>query len=163
MLWDVFRIIRMTFSSRQTAVFFQDILYWISCAFLTYIFILTENTGEVRGYIIFGEFLGWVIYFFSLGVTVMKISRAVANFINKFFRFIFKIISAPFKFLFVIFNKIFHRIITPTKKIFKKTKNKSKYSLKRYKVLLYNQLKVSSKAKKKRRKEIREDESKDQN
>lgn len=76
-LYDLFRILRVAFVCGKGLVAFQDILYWLLCAFATFTFVLCLNQGAVRFYILLGEGLGWVIYHLTLGSLVMACSHGV--------------------------------------------------------------------------------------
>ncbi|MEG1244403.1 MAG: spore cortex biosynthesis protein YabQ [Oscillospiraceae bacterium] len=110
-LYDIFYIVRMNITKNKFAIYMQDFLYLLICAFLTFIFILALSSGIVRGYILIGEFLGWLIYYLSTGLIVV-------SFINKIIRMI--------KFC-KLFRKIKLLLIKINKKLFKKTKRYLKY------------------------------------
>lgn len=75
-LIDLFRIFRAAVHCRAAAVFFQDLLCFILCALITFLFILTENSGRVRLFLLEGELLGAVVYALTLGVLVMRAARS---------------------------------------------------------------------------------------
>ena len=63
-LYDFLRALRLSFTRVKWSVIIFDLLYFFMVAFLSYIFILASNKGEVRSYIIIGELLGAVFYYF---------------------------------------------------------------------------------------------------
>ena len=97
-IYDIFRIFRLTFNVKKWGIFFQDILYFITISLVSFSFIIIFNKGEVRYYIIIGQLIGGVIYYISLGRIVYKYSKNLLWHINRFFRNLF----FPLK---VIFNK----------------------------------------------------------
>ena len=105
LLYDVFRIFRMAFFKQKAVVFIQDVLYFAVCGCLTFLFCLTMNYGEIRGYVLLGEVLGWIVYYFSLGAMVFQASSAIVGVLHKVIQFILLALSAPFLFVFHVFRK----------------------------------------------------------
>ena len=71
-LYDFLRALKLSFTKGKIAVIIFDLLYFFMVAFWSYIFILAANKGEIRSYIIRGELLGAIFYYFSLGIALMK-------------------------------------------------------------------------------------------
>lgn len=137
-LYDFFRILRIAFFRKKISVFIQDIIFWALSAMLTFIFILSLNHGEIRGYILFGELLGFVIYFFSFGPLVVRSGKAVIELLKRFLKIVFRIIFAPFRFIFKLLRVFLVKMAKIMKKIQKRFNIKSKLSLKQQGGLLYN-------------------------
>ena len=119
--YDILRALRLSITKSGFAVIFFDIFYFIFFGFSTFLFTLALNKGEVRFYIIAGELIGALFYYFSLGVAVIKITDHFITLLRKFYSFVFKIISAPFR----LVKKGFLLIFTKTSNFFKKTEKKS--------------------------------------
>ena len=66
MAYDVLRAFRRVFSNSFLAVTIQDILIWVLYAFTTFIFLISQTNGEVRGYVLFGEGIGFCIFRISI-------------------------------------------------------------------------------------------------
>ena len=81
-LYTSFYILRKTFSSNKIQDFVYDLSYFIVCGFLTFIFIFTFNFGEVRIYILFGELLGFSIYYLTIGNITARIINKVIDIIK---------------------------------------------------------------------------------
>lgn len=137
-IYDIFRIIRLSISRGRTAVFIQDILFFLLFSGITFSFCLGVNNGEVRFYIIFAEVLGFLIYYFSFGSFVIKLSDTVISALRRFFSFVFKLFKTPVLFIFRIFSLIFGKISKFTRKSSKKVGKKLKFLLQRNYSLLYN-------------------------
>lgn len=138
LLYDGFRIFRMAFLKQKTVVFFQDILYFIVCGCLTFLFCLTMNYGEIRGYVLLGEVLGWIVYYFSLGAMIFRASSAIVKVLNKVVQFILLALSAPFRFVFHVFWKTAGFFVGLSKKIAEKFHINFRITLKPHGGLLYN-------------------------
>lgn len=85
LIFDGFRILNAVLKVNLKRIFFEDIIYFILSAFITFTYILVANSGEIRVYIILGEVLGWTIYRLTLGKFVYKIILTVVKFLGKWF------------------------------------------------------------------------------
>jgi len=120
-LYDIFRIIRIAVKCGTVSVFLQDLLFFTICALLTFLYIFYTNSGDVRFFIILGEFFGAILYICSVGALVMRISAKIVEVIKRIVKFLCNIISKPF-ILFALFLKrhlsIFHKFLKKWLKIF---------------------------------------------
>lgn len=148
-LYDLFRVVRMAFTMRRVGVFIQDVLFFLTCAAVTFIFLLAVNQGEIRGFVIAGEGLGFLIYYFSFGLLAMRVSSFLVHTIRK----LFHLISLPFRAFFRLLRRLFGKIGISVKKTSKKIAKKSKFNLKHHKTLLYNLIKKAGGKKQQKRKE----------
>lgn len=62
LLYDVFRLVRVTKKYTVLSVFVQDILFWALVTFLTFLFLLSRTNGALRGFVIVGQILGFIIF-----------------------------------------------------------------------------------------------------
>ena len=125
-IYDIINI-KQYFKTRNNAILaIKDIIYILITAIITYLFILATNEGKMRAFLLLGEFLGFVIYYFSFGIIFRKSIDKMASIFKKIFAklspFIMKV--QPF------FNKTIKKVIFYLKKI--------KFILKRNKVMEYN-------------------------
>ena len=137
-LYDFFRAIRLSITKGKVAVIVFDLLYFFMVAFFSYIFILAANKGEVRSYIIIGELLGAVFYYFSLGFALMKLTDKFVLLLNRLYSLIFKIISFPFRLIKSAFSKFFCKLKAFFEKSEKKSKKIQKKVLPKARVYVYN-------------------------
>lgn len=107
--------------------------------------------GQLRFYVLLGELLGFVVYYFTVGFLVIRMSKCIINWVKKILFFLYKIFIRPFVKLFVfIFRKIkmfFMYIISK----FKKLSRISKFRLQKKDVLLYNLNSSKKKSKNKKK------------
>lgn len=148
-VYDLFRVIRMAFTMRRAGVFIQDVLFFLVCAAVTFVFLLAVNQGEIRGFIIAGEVLGFLIYYFSFGLLAVRVSSFLVHTTQR----IFYLICVPFRALMRLLRRLFGKIGISVKKTSKKIAKKSKFNLKHHKALLYNLLKKAGVRKQQKRKE----------
>lgn len=147
LLYDIFRITRVAFKLTKLIISLEDIFYFIICSAFTFFFIMSTVDGKLRIFIIIGEIIGAVLYYFTLGELVMGISRLIIDFIKTVIRVIKKYIVKPLMRL--IYN-IIQLIKLPFKilagfaiKLFKNLK----YGLKTRRIILYNQIIIDWKRK----------------
>ncbi|MBR5320257.1 MAG: spore cortex biosynthesis protein YabQ [Clostridia bacterium] len=137
-LYDLFRIVKISISKGKLATIISDILYCIFLCFALFLFCLTVNEGEIRLYLLLGSMAGFFVYYFSLGVIIFSFSEKIIAFIKAIIKSVFNIISYPFRFIFGKMRKIFNNLWAKSRKNTKNIKNKSKFLLKVNKRLLYN-------------------------
>ncbi len=137
-IYDFLRGVRLSLSGGKSLVVIFDILYFLILSFITFIFILALNKGEVRLYIIFGEALGLLFYYFSFGIAAIKLTDKIILFLKKFYSLIFKIITFPF----FVLKRLFRNVLVKIRKIFKKTQKKNekikKKHLQKLRIYVYN-------------------------
>lgn len=133
-LFDAFRIFRMTVKCSNVFVFIQDIIYFALITFITFMFLLSYNDGKLRMFILVGELMGSVVYFFSLSIIILKSSKLIINTTKKILSIILRPFIKFFKFINSKINSLNSKIGIKTKKnkIFKK------FSLKSMCKLVYN-------------------------
>ncbi len=125
--YDILRALHRASLKGFFEVLVTDILFWSISAFLTYCFLLLRCQGNVRGFVLIGQLIG----FLTVRVTVSRwLLKAFAWFFGLFFA-VFKVISAKF-----------YQLAEKSEKNIKKSFNKLKKHLKVRAKLLYNQLKV---------------------
>jgi spore cortex biosynthesis protein YabQ len=136
--YDLFRLIRLAISKSKMFIIIFDLLYCIFLCFATFVFCMTVNEGQIRFYLLMGEAMGFVVYYFSLGVIVFSFGENLVNFTKRWLKRIFTILLFPFKWIFERTKSVFYKILKKGRKRSKNLKNKSKTLLKLTKHLLYN-------------------------
>lgn len=89
-LYDFFRVLRLTFPHGKILVFFEDILYFIFLSLSSILFIIIEHEGYLRGFLVLGELLGMILYFFTISIPMMKLYKWIISKI----KYIIKLISS---------------------------------------------------------------------
>lgn len=98
-MYDFVRIMRFCSINRKWQIILSDIVYFIICSFLTVLFALPFNKGGVRGFVLFGESLGFLTYRFTIG-------QVLAPFYCTLIGFFTKIMQKSCKILRLFFNKL---------------------------------------------------------
>ena len=133
-VYDIFRIIRVALPFGKAAVFLQDALFLFIASILTFLFIFNANYGEIRFFLILGTFLGAFVYYFTIGIIVMKSAKAVINALKKFLKAVFRAISKPIMKIYLFFMPKIKKNAQKIKKIIKILKNLFKFKLKECKI-----------------------------
>lgn len=106
-LYDIFKSIRFAFKSNKQHILFYDILYFFISAFITFIFILSVNCGEIRFYIIAGEIIGFCIYCMTLSRLFMKFFICMISILKKVVNKVYLVIYIP---CVSVLKKIYNRV-----------------------------------------------------
>ncbi len=99
-LFDIFRIFRKAFKTGNLLIYIEDIIFWISVAFIMFTVVYISNDGELRSYIFLGTALGVILYALLLSRAVMLCSDLILKILGIIFRALYTAVSFPFKLLF---------------------------------------------------------------
>lgn len=114
-VYDLFRVVRMAFTIGAWGSLYKMCFFPHLCR-RHLSFLLAVNQGEIRGFIIAGEGLGFLIYYFSFGLLAVRVSSFLVHAIHR----LFFVISVPFRALFRLLKKLFVKIGISAKKTSKK-------------------------------------------
>lgn len=138
-LYDAFRILRAAIPHGRILTLLEDILFWALSAVITFFFLLLFSEGQVRLYILLGELLGFIVYYFTVGSLVIGASKWIIRQVKRFLRFLYRLFIRPFvrpfSFIFRKFRQGFVHISLNCKKL---GQNRKKH-LQNQSDLLYNQ------------------------
>ena len=110
--YDVIRAMRRVCLNSLLAITIGDVLLWIFYAFVTFVFLISRTNGEIRVYVLLGEFLGFVLFratiskvlfptfrflFIKLSVLISKISELLDMLYSKFEHLFSKILKLLIK------------------------------------------------------------------
>lgn len=114
-VYDFFRVGRILWRRGAVWVFLEDLLFSFMGAALTAFCLTLTNYGQVRLFLLIGEFLGFLLYFFTLGVFVATIARTLSCifrwFWKRFLELMMKIMKISKK-PFIFFSGWFRILIT---------------------------------------------------
>lgn len=97
--YDIFRALRLTVPHHSFFVFLEDLLFLMTYGIFLSCFASAAARGELRGYYILGGFIGFVLYYFTIGKFVM-------GFIKKLIKCVRKMLSVLYKPIGEIMNRI---------------------------------------------------------
>ena len=102
-VYDIFRILRIACPPKKIGIIVQDIIFALICIITTLMFFQFFTNGALRFFVLIGEFLGFLLYYLTIGVIVIKIARVIINIVKK----IIYIVIWPFRKIFGwIFSKL---------------------------------------------------------
>ena len=116
-LFDIFRILRKSFKTKDIVTYIEDILFWILTGIIILFSMYRFSNGELRFFMIIGIIMGTLIYMITFSKYVIKISVFVINIFKRW-------ILYPFKLFIKISKKIIFRPIFIICINFKKKYNK---------------------------------------
>lgn len=140
-LFDIFRILRKSFKTKDSITYIEDISFWILTGLLTLYFIFYYNNGEIRFYIFLGIILGILVYILTISKYIIKFSVTIINFvkdtISKVIKFVFyplklvinflrKLLFRPISFIFINIRRNFTKSNTYLLNMLKKTNKTTK-------------------------------------
>ncbi len=139
--FNFFWAIKLLLSLKKKTAAVTDIFFCIWSGFLTFSFLLNENYGIPRFYIYFGETIGFLMWYFTVGKVIEFVLKKLKIITDKFFG----LFLPPIK-------RIYTKISMKTEKIFIKCKNifiknvmNSKKLLKKKSGVVYNKLCLNGK------------------
>lgn len=142
-LYDMFRILRLTHRWSYAAVFWQDIFYCFLCAVITYGLLLVRSSGVVRVYPLIGEVIGFIICRFTLSRAVMKAASVVISAVQHILSAVNRVIFAP---IYRVLRSVAEFFYNFVKKLIYLLKKHLKHTFQ----IVYNQVKLQRSAKKRR-------------
>ncbi len=106
-LFDIFRIIRKTFSHKDFVIYVQDTLFWIFTGIILIYSTFIFNDGQFRIFMLVGTIIGFLIYLYTLSKSFIKINIKIISVLKKITKKIIDLILIPIKFIVLTIRKIF--------------------------------------------------------
>lgn len=138
LLYDVFRIVRIAVPHHPVAVAAEDLLFWCMAAAGTLLFFLCTDGGRIRIFLLIGELLGFIIYYFTIGVLVIGAARRIIAVIRWILIWIYRIFIRPVHCLVRWIGRYLSKWNRIIKKYYGKQVKNSNIHLQKYKRILYN-------------------------
>lgn len=120
-VYDLFKLDRLLFKRSKIFLFFSDILFWLISAFLIFTFCVIFSNGQIRGYIVLGTLLGFVIYRLTLSKLIFLLVNPLKKLVKKLNNRYYKLIEKANDFISKQFFKA--KKIIKVNFFFKKRKN----------------------------------------
>lgn len=139
-VYDIFRILRIAVYTSRAAIIAEDLCYFIFFTIVTFMYILRDNSGSVRIYILFGQALGWVLYYLTIGSFVLSCSKTIIRVCKAWICFFYRLFIRP---VLRFASFLYRLILRPFRFIWEKGRKvavERKYSLKHTRIMLYNLL-----------------------
>ena len=104
-LFDIFRILRKSFKTKDIVTYIEDVLFWILTGIIILFSMYKFSNGELRFFMIIGIIMGTLMYMISFSKYVIKISVFIINIIKTIIVYPIKVIEKILKK--IIFRPIF--------------------------------------------------------
>lgn len=118
-LFDIFRILRKSFKTKDIVTYIEDILFWIITGIFLLYSVFRFNNGEIRLYMFIAILIGVLLYMLILSSYIIKINVKIITSVKNLFQKIFNVFFKPFK-------KLFDKIRLMITNIFKKNQKSIK-------------------------------------
>ena len=73
--YDLLRLFRLLIPHGTWWIGFEDLLYWLYCAWLVFVLFFRENGGVLRGYVLGCVFLGMLLYDRLVSESVFRLLK----------------------------------------------------------------------------------------
>ena len=110
-LYDIVRAVRMAVRAGKPHIIISDVLFFAVCGVLTSLFALPFNKGDVRGFILFGEAVGFLAYRLTIGAVMGKVYAFLARLFQSFVQKTRKIIEKIFNYLLKAMGILLYNVV----------------------------------------------------
>jgi len=138
LVYDGFRFLRLLLPERSALIALEDVAYCLLCAVAVMDYALWASQGRLRAYLLLGEGLGWLLWHFSFGELLFRLSQGLARLLQGLGRFLWRRLLHPVARLLLKICAFLLRPLHFVKKMCKKVSIRAKFALKQRAVLLYN-------------------------
>lgn len=126
LLFDIFRILRKTFKTKNIVTYMEDILFWILAGISIIFFMYNFSNGNLRLFMVLGLMIGIVLYIITFSKIIINISLIIINILKQILKFFILPIKKISNTIVKSVNHLSSKIILLMTKIFKKDKVKLK-------------------------------------
>lgn len=92
-IFDIFRILRRTFKTKDFIIYIEDIIFWILIGFLLLYGLCVYTDGEIRLYLILAVMLGFLIYMLTVSKYILMICIKIILLIKSILKSIFNFLA----------------------------------------------------------------------
>ena len=82
-LFDIFRILRKTFKTKDFITYIEDITFWVITGIIILVAMYVFCDGQLRFFMILGIVLGTILYMVTFSRYVIKVSIFIINIVKK--------------------------------------------------------------------------------
>ena len=128
-IYDTFRVSENITPSGMVSVVIRDVLFWLVITVFVFVISLKYNNGEIRFFMLWGVFLGSVVYFCTVSRYVVKILVFIINLLKKALLLLLNILLMPLKLILRLINKPVFYVMSFSKRKFLDLGRKIKFKL----------------------------------
>ena len=99
LLWDFYRLLRHYIALGRLGTALGDILYWIISLYVGLNIIIKVSWGNIRVFILFGFFIGALVYFYVISNIILSICITLIDFVIQAIIKTYSAIIFPIKYL----------------------------------------------------------------
>ena len=121
-LFDIFRILRKSFKTKDLITHIEDICFWILTGLLLLYTIFTFSDGEIRIYMFLAIFVGCILYMLLISKYFISINVQIVFYLKKIIGKIFAIVFWPIRLLLKPIHFVTINLKKFTKEQYKNTK-----------------------------------------
>lgn len=111
-IFDVFRILRISFKTKDIVTYIQDILFWLITGAIVLYSIFVFNNGEIRFYMFLGIGIGVILYIILFSKYIIEFTVQFIKILKIIIHKLLNIILVPITFIKKLFKKIFFKPIS---------------------------------------------------
>lgn len=111
-MFDIFRVLRISFKTKNFVTYIEDIIFWILTGLLILSSVFVFNDGEIRLFMFLGIAIGTIIYLMIFSKHIIEFLVSIIKKLKIVITGLFKIIILPFNFIRKILRKIFLKPIS---------------------------------------------------
>ena len=137
-IYTILAMIRAIFAPSKTTLIIMDCVFMCLSAVITFLYSVAVTIGIVRWYVVFGEFVSCLAFYFLIGRYLKKSSKFIFDAIKHFLSFIFMPIFNLLCRLLVRLKSFVGAVWGKRKKKTQKSGIFSKFRLQCHKKMLYN-------------------------
>lgn len=89
-LFDIFRILRLSFKTKDFVTYIEDIIFWILTGGIILYSIFIFSNGEIRFYMFLGLIIGIVLYMTLFTTHIINGCLGMIKTVKKTLMFVFK-------------------------------------------------------------------------
>lgn len=90
--YDILRLFRLTVGLDL----FFDLLFWVSCSFVTFSYLFIFNNGEIRWIYLVTILVGFLVYILSFGKLFLPIQKTIAKKVKIRLKKFKKVLQLPY-------------------------------------------------------------------
>ncbi len=124
-IYTAMGILKIMSPPGKRLLFFMDLAFMLVCTFATFLFSVAMTWGSLRYYVVFGEIVGFFLFYLTVGELILKCSSAIIGFLSRLYFFI----TNPFRKLFKRLSAFASRLMSKLKQKFIKRRKKQKKKL----------------------------------
>lgn len=93
--YDLFRVVRLAVPHPAALVAVEDLVFFCVCAAGTFLYLLGAGYGQLRGFILVGELVGFLLYHCTLGAVAIRVFGVVLAWLGRFLRLLRRLTWDP--------------------------------------------------------------------